>query len=148
MGTIADKLNNGLKEGISAIIEAGTTDKEKTQAAIAELAQRQAKLAEDEVTNQINTSKEKITLAELTQGDTYTKRARPTVVYAGLVFIFIVHVLLPVIANLKGGTPPNVTLPQEFWWAWTGVVSTWVLGRSYEKSKGPAPLSKIITGTK
>lgn len=38
-------------------------------------------------------AKERILVAELTQGDSYTKRARPTVVYAGLAFIFLNYCL-------------------------------------------------------
>lgn len=118
MGTIAGKLSNGIKDGISTIIEAGVTDKEK------------------------------ITLAELSQCDSYKKRARTTVVYAGLTFIFIVYILIHSVPDILGKSNPNSILSNEFWWAWTGVVSMWILSRSYEKSNTPNPFTKIITGTK
>lgn len=40
-------------------------------------------------------AKERILVAELEQGDSFTKRARPTVVYAGLGFIFFNYGLVP-----------------------------------------------------
>jgi hypothetical protein len=86
---------------------------------------------------------------ELVDGETFTRRARPAVVYAGLAFIFVLHVLLPALTYLGVGTPPAQapSLPTEFWWAWTGVVSVWMIGRSYEKVNRPGKLSSLITGT-
>ena len=85
-----------------------------------------------------------------TGGDDFTRRARPAVVYSGLGFIFMLHVLLPGIAYLGiAGNPANPApaLPTEFWWAWTGVVSVWMVGRSWEKVKTPTKLSGMVTGT-
>ena len=42
-------------------------------------------------------TKERILVAELNQGDNYTKRARPTVVYGGLGFIAINYVIAPIV---------------------------------------------------
>ena len=73
----------------------------------------------------------------MAQGDKFTKRARPTIVYAGLVFVFITNVLIPVIAYFSGKTPeemPQINLPSEFWWAWGTVVSVYGAGRSAEKN--------------
>ncbi len=79
-------------------------------------------------------------VAELGQGDAYTKRARPTIVYAGLAFIFLVHVCLPMagwVAVVAAGSPlpqtPPLSLPSEFWWAWTGVCGLYAVGRTMEK---------------
>ena len=87
-----------------------------------------------------------IIVTELQQGDNYTKRARPTIVYSGLAFIFLVHVFLPVVAFLTNKPVPQLTLPSEFWWAWSGVCGVWILGRTAEKVKGPSKLIKTITG--
>lgn len=72
--------------------------------------------------------------------ENYTKRARPTVVYAGLVFIGLIHVLLPAVAWTLASAgcavqPFNLTLPSEFWWAWSGVCGVYAIGRSWEKRK-------------
>lgn len=102
--------------------------------------------------------KRDIIVAEMGQADAYTKRARPSVVYMGLVFIGLVHVVFPMIFYFAGlfktsmPTLPDLTLPQEFWWAWTGVCSVWMIGRSAEKTaqvKGAAgKVLSMITGSK
>jgi hypothetical protein len=111
-------------------------------------------------------AKSRIIVAELSQGDNYTKRARPTVVYGGLLMIAINYVLFPFLARLAaasylfsgaaGQVPQSLInllspldLPGEFWAAWGGVVGTWVLGRSLEKRGATGNLGKIaglITG--
>jgi len=74
-------------------------------------------------------------IAELNQSDNYTKRARPTVLYAGLLIMFINNVLLPWIAYFKTGLAdiPTINLPSEFWIAWGGVASVYAFGRTKEK---------------
>ena len=94
-------------------------------------------------------AKERVLTAELTQGDSYTKRARPTVVYAGLVFIFLNHVFMPIIAQLfsiQGMT--SLDLPVEFWAGWSGIVATWSIGRSFEKTGASNAFSRTVTGNK
>lgn len=86
--------------------------------------------------------------AELAQGDDYTKRARPTVVYAGLVFIFMVHVVLPMASFWTNRQMPSLSLPDNFWLAWGGVVSVWMVGRSAERMGSGASIVKTITGGK
>jgi hypothetical protein len=62
-------------------------------------------------------AKASIMTAEMNQEDKYTKRGRPTIIYAGLAFIGLVHVVFPIIAwaalMLKGGpiTLPAIALP-------------------------------------
>ena len=78
-------------------------------------------------------TKERIIVAELQQGDTYTKRARPTVVYFGLVVIFYNYCLIPSIQVFKGLPLLPFVLPTEFWIAWGSIVATWSVGRTAEK---------------
>lgn len=80
-----------------------------------------------------------ILVAELTQGDTYTKRARPSVIYFGLLVIFLNHVLAPFVSMFTKGEPITIALPAEFWWAWTGICGTWIVGRTMEKRGAAAP---------
>ncbi len=106
--------------------------------------------------NAVMDAQKAIMVAELSQGDNYTKRARPTVVYVGLVFIALVHVVMPMAAWIwlaVKGSPldtlmPDLKLPHEFWWAWAGICSTWVVGRSFEKSGVRNKLVQTITGGK
>lgn len=107
-------------------------------------------------------SKERVLVAELAQGDNYTKRARPTVVYFGLGLIFLNYCLIPGIQFLRGEATAScivnnevkqcavnsgINLPEEFWWAWGGIVGTWAIGRSLEKSGASNRAVRAITGS-
>lgn len=87
-----------------------------------------------------------IITAEMQQQDEYTKRARPTLVYAGLFFIFLTNVGFPIVSYFLHNDLPRLSLPTEFWWAWSGVCSLWVLGRSAEKRGVTNKLVNYIVG--
>jgi hypothetical protein len=108
----------------------------------------------------VNAQKE-IIVSEMSQGDAYTKRTRPTVVYTGLVFILLVHVVFPLAKAsiiLLRDTPPEailalnqasqISLPDQFWWAWTGLCGIWMIGRSREKLGITDKLTSFITDSK
>ncbi len=78
-------------------------------------------------------SKKEIMVAELKQDDKYTKRARPTVLYAGLLILLINNVLLPWMSYFNGMHIPVINLPSEFWLAWGGVAGVYAFGRTKEK---------------
>lgn len=118
------------------------SDAEKAQAQI----QLQEMLQKRE--NMVIEAQRSIMVSEMQQGDNFTKRARPCLVYAGLVFIFLVHVAFPIVAYLTSKTLPALSLPEEFWWAWSGVCGVWVLGRSAEKRGATGKLVSMITGNK
>ena len=59
-------------------------------------------------------AKEHFLVAELAQGADYTKRARPTVVYAGLIFIFYNYCVVPTIQSLTDAAVVAFALPTEF----------------------------------
>lgn len=82
--------------------------------------------------NVINSQKEVI-IAELNQGDLYTKRARPTIIYAGLAIVAANHILFPWIAFFFDYVIPAINLPSEFWLAWGGVTGVYAWGRTIEK---------------
>lgn len=93
-------------------------------------------------------ARQEIIKAEMAQGDLYTKRARPTIVYAGMLFIFFVYVLVPVIAYIGGAeNMPEIQLPNEFWWAWGTVVGVYGVGRTAEKMGVTNKLTNFITGS-
>ena len=96
-------------------------------------------------------AKERILVAELQQGDNYTKRARPTVVYFGLLMIALNYFLVPAVILISGKDviPEDFfKLPGEFWAAWGGIVATWAVGRSFEKANSSNKFSRMITGNK
>lgn len=87
-----------------------------------------------------------IIVSEMEQSDSYTKRARPTLVYAGLFFILLVHVASPMVSWFTKETLPAMSLPDEFWWAWSGVVGIWSLGRTFERRGAQNKVIDTITG--
>lgn len=91
-------------------------------------------------------AKERVITAELNQDDNYTKRARPTVVYFGILVIIYNHCIIPTIQMLKGLSLEAFNLPTEFWIAWGGIVATWSIGRSSEKRGNKNKLTSLITG--
>lgn len=139
-----------------------TTDKDRHEFALELEGLLQARDSEIEQTIRAELSaKERVLVAELQQGDNYTKRARPTVVYAGLAFIAFNYVLVPFLGRIVGFvgidgvtaddlatvTKP-LELPVEFWTAWGGICATWVIGRSAEKRGDRNKWVTAITGTK
>ena len=120
-------------------------EKEKIKIKLTELnqqaAQTAATLAQAEISARADVIK-----AELAQSDTFTKRARPMVIYAGLLMIFLQAIVLPVMAWIVGKPAPDVALPAEFWWAWGTVVSVYGAGRSAEKMGWGGKVTGLITG--
>lgn len=134
-----------LKGATSLIDEIITTPEERDllKLKFAELTASQANSIEETVRAELQ-AKERVLVAELTQGDAFTKRARPTVVYAGLVFIAYNYCIAPSFAL------GVLDLPTEFWVAWGGIVATWSIGRTAEK-RGAHPETAVesaITGAK
>ncbi len=86
-------------------------------------------------------AQENILVAELQQGDRYTKRARPTVIYVGLFFILlelfgIRHIVLDQLAlgeNVLNIIQGSDAIFKTFLAAWAGVVGVYAVGRSMEK---------------
>jgi hypothetical protein len=74
-----------------------------------------------------------IALAEIQSGDRYVKYARPSVIYGGIFVIFANYILMPIIALIWNLKIPEFQLPAEWWYAWTGIVSVYSIGRSAER---------------
>lgn len=148
-------LGGGITEivdSVSNVVDKFTLSKEEKQAFKLEM-QSQLMQVEQELEATYRTeieSRSEIIKAEMAQGDSYTKRARPTIIYVGLIFIFIVYVLVPVIAYISGASPkamPKFDLPTEFWWAWGTVVSVYGAGRSAEKMGIVNSVTNLATGS-
>lgn len=80
-------------------------------------------------------AKERIMVAELEQGDSYTKRARPTIVYVGLI-----GAIIDAIGTIE------FTLPPDFWYVWGGVCGVYMMGRTVEKRGGRGGFARIAGG--
>ena len=102
-------------------------------------------------------AKARIIEAEMQSGDNFTKRARPSIVYVGLVAMLWNYVLFPTILRFATLFSANVDispldLPTQFWATWGAVCGTWVIGRSVEKKavkqgEEPNRLTRLITGS-
>ncbi len=93
------------------------------------------------------TAKQKIIEAEMTSGDSYTQRLRPTIGYAGLIAIVYNYCIVPTIQlGLNANIEPFV-LPGEFWAAWGGIMSIYSIGRSSEKRGNRSRVTSFITGS-
>ena len=149
---ILSAITGGTVEAIgNTIRKFVTTDSDRLAAAaeIETILQKRDAEIEQTIRSEIEASKAVI-VAELQQGDAYTKRARPTLVYAGLGFVLLNNVLFPIVAwtvlTLKGTpiTLPNLNLPAEFWMAWGATVGIWSWGRTQERrAVGGAVVGKI-----
>lgn len=142
----------GIGESASKVIDAlarrqeGKIDDNELELAVQQILAADREHLHSETVAELG-AKERILVAELQQGDAYTKRARPTVVYAGLVAIFLNHVIAPWSAYIWGVGVPEIELPKEFWWAWGGVVGTWTLSRTAEKLGKGNGLTRAVTGS-
>jgi len=146
-------LLNIIKDGIGGLIgpvgdiidNLHTSDEEKAAAKqkLEELLQKERMQQELSLRKELE-AKERVLVAELNQGDGYTKRARPTVVYAGLAFILFNYVIAPLVLPNQ----QSLQLPVEFWAAWGGIVSTWSIGRSFEKRGVSNQATQTLTGSK
>jgi hypothetical protein len=104
-------------------------------------------------------AKRDVIVEELRQSDNYTKRARPTVIYVGIGAIVFNHCIVPLITTITKTIAQlqNIqlaidlqpfNLPDGFWYAWGGLVCTYVIGRSAEKRGVQGKVIEMITGNK
>ncbi|WP_144395325.1 3TM-type holin [Pleionea sediminis] len=94
-------------------------------------------------------AKQEILTSELNQDDKFTKRARPMLVYFGLLMIAINYMIFPILARITSmDATPLPDLPWEFWAGWSGIVATWSIGRSAEKIGASNKITRLITGQK
>lgn len=108
-----------------------------------------------------------IMVAEMQQGDNFTKRARPSIIYTGLAIVALNYAVFPIFTwivrciALIGGVevmdqipaPPQLNLPVAFWGTWGGVAGVYAIGRTAEKKGGTNnqvmnTLISLITGNK
>jgi hypothetical protein len=78
--------------------------------------------------------------AEMKSGNAYTKNARPTIVYAGLV-IHLANAILPML-----GVGEQIDVDPNFTYVWGGVCGVWIVGRSAEKMDLSKKAASKITG--
>ncbi len=138
-----------LPEVTGLIDQLHTSGEEKSEAKLKlqRLMMEKDALIEESNQEQMRLQKATIT-AELQQGDLFTKRARPTVVYTGLAVMVVNYCLAPILFTLIGKEMIQIDMPAEFWMAWSGVVSIWSIGRSAERRGAQNKAINVITGGK
>lgn len=99
---------------------------------------------------EMSTSKD-IILAELNQSDKYTKRARPTVIYVGLIFVFMemLGIRIAVLEYSEASTAvveSSTTILTSFLYMWGTVVGAYAVGRTVEKRGISNTITKLATG--
>jgi hypothetical protein len=148
-GFISKIMGGGLLEGVSSIIGKFKLDPTEAATLAHEVkvlaASREAQMEQTFRTEMA--AKQKIIVAEMNQSDSYTKRARPTLVYVGLSCITFNYCLIPLLQTLMGITVVPFALPLEFWTAWGGTVGLWSLGRSFEKTGVKNNVVRMINGS-
>lgn len=149
MSFITSILGGGAEKIIGAlgsiVDNVTTTDEERAEAKlkIRELIHAENQETEKTFRREL-AAKERILVAELQQGDAYTKRARPSIIYCGLAIA-----MGSAVAALAGSqVDVNALVPSEFWYAWGGISSTWVVGRTMEKRGKSNGFSRAVTGSR
>jgi hypothetical protein len=146
---IFSNTTKGFIEGVGSTIKKFVTtdgDRMAMQLELEDLLQKRDSEIEQTIRTELE-AKERIIVAELQQGDIFTKRARPSVVYFGLLVIFYNYCVIPTIQMIKGTPLIPFNLPTEFWIAWGGIVATWSVGRSAEKRGIRNKTTSFITGS-
>ncbi|MEE9609967.1 MAG: 3TM-type holin [Desulfatiglandales bacterium] len=89
-----------------------------------------------------------VLIAELNQGDNFTKRARPCIIYAGLGITIVNYCIAPLAAFFLGKELPLIVVPDVFWAGWSGVCGLYVWSRGKEKQGARNKIIQAITGSK
>lgn len=147
---LTSMLTGGVVDSIADVADRFIeTPEEKTafKLKIQDLLQQREAQAQETIRAELE-AKQRIIVAEMAQGDTYTKRARPTLIYFGMLVVFFNYCLVPLVQLLAEVKISPFALPVEFWLAWGGAVSVYSVGRSYEKRGYSNRLTQTITGTK
>lgn len=142
LGGSVEKVIGAVGSIIDSVV---TTDEERSEAKykIALLMRAEKQETEKTFRRELE-AKERILVAELQQGDAYTKRARPSIIYCGLAIA-----MGSAVAALSGSqVDVNALVPSEFWYAWGGISSTWVVGRTMEKRGKSNGFSRVVTGSR
>ena len=123
-----------------------TTDNDRMQMQkeLEAILQKRDSEVEQTIRAELN-AKAEIIKAELAQGDNFTKRARPSIIYTGLGIVSI-NAVMGWITAFTGHELPPLQVPSEFWYIWGGVCSAYVLGRSAEKRGARNKVTSFITG--
>lgn len=122
--------------GVVERVSAGHLGKKELQLELEKIL-HERDMANIEQATAIIGAKERVMVAELKQDDAFTKRARPSIVYVGLIAAVIDAI----------GTI-DFSMPADFWYVWGGVCGVYAIGRSAEKRGNGNAVTRAITGSR
>jgi hypothetical protein len=147
-----DKIIGGglgaMAEGAASIIEAlqsGKIKKAEAETMLQELKDKELARTHEDFAVELG-AKERIMIAELEQGDNFTKRARPFVIYTGPVIVVLLILMHYVCVFAKIPIPPTPDFVPWYLGAWASYGSIYAVGRTIEKYGGGSNLTKMVTG--
>ncbi len=145
-GFLSKIFSTGVKEvvgSVADVIDRFVQTKDEKQAALIEIEKVVTeRLSQIESSARVETAATmEIIKAEMAQGDWFTKRARPSIVYVGLL-IYTVNSFAPYLGLEK------VDIDENFTWVWGGVCSAWVLGRTAERVGVKSKVTEVVTGNR
>ena len=152
MSWFTDIFSGGVKgvvDGLGGIVDKfklAPGDKEQFKLEAEALLQKRDSEIEQTMRKELE-AKERVLIAELQQGDNFTKRARPMVVYVGLAAVVFNYCIIPTILTFTGHAAEPFILPTAFWAGWSGIVATWQIGRTVEKRGAGNKFTRAITGS-
>lgn len=141
-----------LKQELLRIQEENMQNQRNFLVRMEELTQQREKEVEETIRMELD-AKKNILMAELNQDDRYTKRARPTVVYVGLIFILLEllglrHIIMHYL-NINADIIANSDqIFKMFLGVWGSVLGVYSIGRSVEKRGTRNSWTSLITGSK
>lgn len=141
-----------LKQELLRIKEESKQNQRNFLVRMEELTQQREKEVEETIRMELD-AKKSILMAELNQDDRFTKRARPTVVYVGLIFILLEllglrHIIMNYM-NIEADIIANSDqIFKMFLGVWGSVLGVYSIGRSVEKRGTRNAWSSLITGSK
>jgi hypothetical protein len=150
LSKIAGAFTGGLADSIADVADKfiETPDEKRAfKLAVEQEISRRVQQGEETARAEINARAQVIT-AELQQDDLYTKRARPTLIYFGMLMIALNYFVVPLIQMISGLEISPFEIPFEFWVAWGGAVSVYTIGRSMEKKGSSSAFSQVVTGNR
>lgn len=151
MGALVSALGSAIGpvfDGLTKVIgEFHMSPEEKAQAqqAIADAQAKTIQAAQD-ANIQLNNIAGQNIRAEETNGDAFTSRARPAVIWVGVFAIFWDYCLLPTIAMVWSKALPPVILPDFVWGVWGTIVTGYVFNRTAEKVAAMPGDSQVNVG--
>jgi len=113
-------------------IAAGHLGKKELSLELEKIAAAQFEEVSHEVIAELG-AKERIIIAELQQGDAFTKRARPAVVYSGPIIFFALMLIHYISIWMGHPAPPAPPYTEWYLSAWAGYGSVYAVGRTIEK---------------